>query len=282
MSTPETTPPEKTPPEKTPNEPTPDRASPATDLPAPDELSVYTFVTQYGATTLPFKLALVVCGLVFAHIAAMVYYHEVAIAKFYDDPDRVRWFMVEMWDLDTEASFGTFYSALALLFIGRLLWHHAKHVKRAGEVWCWWWFVLAVGFHWLSLDEIMAGHEVLNEHKSQVALAQGTDRVRWTVDGLWVAGVVGLAFIPFLMHLGTRFATFCIVGGLVYLGGALGVEQATDKYQDWDMLGTTEYLMWVALEEGMEMIGPVIFLAGFLHYVANARSRPEQVAAPFQ
>lgn len=242
-------------------------------LPAPEKLSVYTFVTRYSATTLPYKLALVVCTLVFAHIAAMVYYHEVAIGKFHDDPDRVRWYMLEMFDLDTEASFGTYYSSMALLFIGRILWHHAKITKQRGEIWCWWWFVLAAGFHWLSIDEIIAGHEVLNEHKSVVAKEAGEERIRWTADGVWVAGLVGAAFLPFLWQIRWRLMIFSMVGGLVYLGGALGIEQATDKYQDWGILGTTEYLMWVALEEGMEMMGPIIFLAGLLHYIARDKER---------
>ena len=253
-----------------------DASKPTPDLPAPEQLSVYTFVTRYNATTLPYKLALVVCALVFAHIAAMVYYHEVAIGKFYDDPDRVRWYMIDIFDLDTEASFGTYYSAIALLFVGRLLWQHAKITKRRGEIWCWWWFVLAVGFHWLSIDEIMAGHEVLNEHKSVVARETGEDRVRWTADGAVVAGFVGVAFLPFLWQLRWRLAIFSILGGALYLGGALGVEQATDKYQDWGMLGTTEYLMWVALEEGMEMMGPVVFLAGLLPYLADDKARHAQ------
>jgi len=244
-----------------------------TDLPRPEKLSAYTFVTRYSATTLPFKLALLVCVLVFAHIAAMVYYHEVAIEKFYSDPDRVRWYMIDHFDLDTESGFGTYYSSIALLFIGRLLWQHAKITKRRGEVWCWWWFVLAVGFHWLSIDEVIAGHEVLNEHKSVIAKQAGEDRVRWTADGVWVAGAVGAAFLPFLWHIRWRLALFAAVGGSIYLGGALGIEQATDKYQDWGMLDTTEYLMWVALEEGMEMIGPVIFLAGLMPYLARDKER---------
>ena len=246
--------------------------APITTLPAPEKLSAYTFVTRYSATTLPFKLALVVCALVFAHIATMFYYHDIAIEKFADDPDRLRWYMVEMFDLDTESSFGTYYSSMALLFIGRLLWHHAKVVKGRGEIWCWWWFVLAVGFHWLSIDEIIAGHEVLNEHKDQ-SRDPGEERVRWTVDGLWVAMLVGAAFLPFLWSLRWRLMIFSMVGGLIYLGGALGVEQATDKYQDWGMLDTTEYLMFVALEEGMEMIGPIIFLAGLMHHIARDKER---------
>ena len=247
-------------------------AAPA-ELPTPEKLSAYTFVTRYSATTLPYKLALVVCTIVFAHIAAMVYYHEVAIAKFYDDPDRVRWYMVEMFDLDTESSFGTYYSSMALLFIGRILWHHARATQKRGEIWCWWWFVLAVGFHWLSLDEIIAGHEVLNEHKSVVAVETGTERERWTIPALSLVTVLALGFLPFLWHIRGRLLGFAIVGGLIYLGGAIGVEQATDKYQDWDMLGTTEYLMWVALEEGMEMIGPVIFLAGLMRHIADETER---------
>lgn len=249
----------------------PDR--PPTDLPPPERLSAYTFVTRYNATTLPYKLALLVCGLVFVHIAAMVYYHEVAIEKFYDDPDRVRWYMLDHFDLDTESGLGTYYSSIALLFIGRLLWQHAKVVKRRGEVWCWWWFVLAVGFHWLSIDEVIAGHEVLNEHKSEVARLAGEERERWTVPAALLMAFVGVGFLPFLWHIRGRLAVFAILGGTVYVGGALGVEQATDKYQDWGILGTTEYLMWVALEEGMEMIGPVIFLAGLLPYLVDDKER---------
>ncbi|MDA1194656.1 MAG: hypothetical protein O2894_05680 [Planctomycetota bacterium] len=243
-------------------------AGAASTPPTPDGLSAYTFVNAYDARTLPLKLALLVCVIVFVHITAMFLYFQIALEKYDGDPDRLRWFMVRHFDLDTETSFGTYYSAIALLFVGRLLWHHAKRVKRAGEIWHVWWFILAIGFHWLSIDEVIAGHEVLNEYKSELP----GERERWTYEGLYVAGLIGAAFLPFLWHIRWRLALFAIVGGAVYLGGALSVEQATDKYQDWGLLGTTEYLMWVALEEGMEMMGPVIFLAGLLPYLASRKA----------
>ncbi len=241
-------------------------------LPALKDLSAYTFVNEYNARTLPLKLALLVCVLVFLHIAFMFLYWEIALEKFRNTDGRLRWYQAKIFDLDTESSLGTYYSSMALLFIGRLLWHHAKLVRARKEVWCIWWFVLAVGFHWLSLDEVIAGHEILNVHKSVLAKQAGVERERWVAEGLVVAGFVGAAFLPFLWRIGPRLAFFSIVGGAVYLGGCLGIEQATDKYQDWGMLGTTEYLMWVALEEGMEMIGPVIFLYGLLGYLAKDKA----------
>lgn len=240
------------------------------DLPAREKISAYTFVNEYNARTLPLKLALIVCTLVLLHIAFMFMYYEMKQAHY---ADRFHWYQVMVFDLDTESGFGTYYSSMALLFIGRLLWHHAKLTQVRGEVWSIWWFILAVGFHWLSLDEVIAGHEVLNEHKSVLAKAAGEERERWTAEGLIVAGFVGAAFLPFLWRIGWRLSVFAVIGGLIYLGGALGIEQATDKYQDWGMLNTTEYQMWVALEEGMEMIGPVIFLYGLMGYFARDKTR---------
>ncbi len=247
------------------------------DLPSPERLSVYTFVNRHNARTWPLYMALFVCTLVFLHITMMFLYWDIALVKYIDEPGRLRWHQAAHFDLDTESSLGTWYSSMALLFIGRLLWNHAKVVKRRGETpWCWYWFVLAAGFHWLSIDEIIAGHEVLNEYKSELP----GERKRWTIEGAMVAGVVGAAFLPFLWHIRWRLAIFSIVGGVIYLGGALGVEQATDKYQDWGMLQTMEYLMWVALEEGMEMIGPVIFLAGLMPYLARQKGEAAGLAEP--
>jgi hypothetical protein len=245
-------------------------------LPEPAELSAYSFVNRYSARTLPLKLGLVIAALVLLHIVMMFLYFETTVGLDGEDAARLHSYQVESFNLDKETGFGTYYSALALLFIGRLLWQHARRSGRRKEIWRFWWFTLALGFHWLALDEAIAAHEILNEHKGRVADAAGEARVRWTHEGSYVAALVGCAFLPFLWHVGKRLAAFSIIGGAVYLGGCLGIEQATDKYQDWGMLKTFEYMMWVGLEEGMEMAGPVIFLAGLMAYLVRDKQRHER------
>jgi lipopolysaccharide export LptBFGC system permease protein LptF len=68
--------------------------------------------------------------------------------------------------------------------------------------------------------------------------------------------VVALAFIPFLLSLQRRLALMFVVAGVIYVAGAIVVELLSEEL-DADSFA---YVLAVALEEGLEMLGALLFL----------------------
>ena len=82
-----------------------------------------------------------------------------------------------------------------------------------------------------------------------------------------VAAVVFAAYVRFLASLPASTAVGFIVAGAVYVGGAVGVELATEPYLYNDELDTLGYNLWTAVEEAMEMGGVLYFLSTLKRYV---------------
>ena len=223
-------------------------------------------VWRLNARTLPLKLALTAALLVILHIGAMtIYFEGVLESQGFD----LHYWQIDKLDLDNEDGFGTWFAAILLLLCGGLLRRRWRQVRAAGEPWAAWWLVLAVGFVFLSMDEVVGFHEYT---QSTLKSLYG-GHMRWTHAGIPVAVLVGLLFVPFLSKgMPRRTALWFVVGGALYLGGAVVVEKGTDWYADEGLINTTEYHLWIALEEGLEMVGPIVFLRALLVLmVAQAR-----------
>ncbi len=67
-----------------------------------------------------------------------------------------------------------------------------------------------------------------------------------------------------------------MLGGILYLGGAIGVERATEVYTTKAELNSLPYHLWNGLEEGLEMAGILVFLGALV----RATDAEEAGAAP--
>lgn len=182
----------------------------------------------------------------------------------------VSYLLKDLLDLDQEQSFGAWFSSLLLLSCGVLLLvtasNGAPSAPRGRQPFRFHWVVLGFGFVLLSLDEVVGLHETLNTVVDY----------SWTIPGATLALLVGIAFLPFLARLPSRTRWFFILAGLVYLGGALGIERASETLAYADLLDTLEYNLATALEEVMEMSGAAIMLLAVIDYVAGpARNEVE-------
>ena len=187
-------------------------------------------------------------GLVIVHILAVLFY----FGDFVDtDQFGVKYWHISIFDLDEEESFGTWFSALILLYAGQLLWKRAKRIQETGGIHYTYWTILAIGFHMLSIDEVVGLHEWLNS---------ALEDILWTKIAMIGVGIVGLAFIPFLIKLDPYERQWFLIAGIIYLGGAVGIETATEYYKDNDMLNTLPYNLWTCAEEALEMLGIVLFI----------------------
>lgn len=206
--------------------------------------------TQYNARRLSRELGYGIAALVLCHVWVMVMHYEY---------QELPWLLRQLFDLDEEQSLGTWFSAVILLFPGYLLLQYARDEQVVEARWRRYWQVLGAGFCFLSLDEVAGLHETLNT----------AIEMSWTVPGAIIVGIVGIAYIPFLRHLPTRTRRLFLLAAVIYVGGAVGIERATDWYADEYLLDTLEYNLTTALEEAMEMSGVVLFIYAVLHHFSR-------------
>lgn len=173
-----------------------------------------------------------------------------------------------LFDLDTEASFGTWFSAVNLLLAGSftLMYAHARRTER--DPWDRWWWVLGIGLVFMSLDEVVGLHESLNTDLLFTAYVG-----HWTLAGAAVVGILAVAFLPFLWRLPSRTLILFIASAGIYVAGVIGIEFATISYERAGELRTLAYNLWNALEEGLEMAGVILFLYAFLSYVSGSNGK---------
>lgn len=216
-------------------------------------LTTYSIRAERVAVT----LLCILTVLVLVHVLAMQanFNDELGLKERFD----LHYWQVEFFDLDSEESFGTWFNSGLLLLSAILLLHHARVLRAQREVWHSWWRLLGIGFCVLSMDEIAGMHEWVNTQWEDIP---------WTVIGAPVFALVGLAYLPFLWHYRWRTGLLFMIAGAIYGGGAVGVEHFTDSE-----VNSLHYNMWTALEEGMEMLGVIVFIYAVLDHI---RATPEQ------
>ena len=196
-------------------------------------------------------------GLTLMHIISIVIWYEDLLPI--DD-----WLYISFFDLDEEESLGTWFSSLILLLAGVVSFTHARLCAATGESWRWCWGLLGAGFCLLSLDEIAGFHEFVN------TMVEDT---HWTSFAAVLVAALGLAFLPFLFSLPANVRWPLMLAGLLYVGGAVGVERATVWHEDNNMLDTLAYNLWTALEEFMEMSGIILYLFVVLRQFSRAEKQ---------
>jgi hypothetical protein len=199
-------------------------------------------------------------GLVGIHVVLNLIHYQVI---------ELPWLLRQIFDVDEEDSFPTWFSAFLLLLTSVTCVLQSRRDCREGGQLAGQWMALGVGFLLLSIDEIAGMHETLN---SAVSFS-------WTIPGAIVAAFAGGYFVPFLMKLPRALAARFVLSGAIYLGGALGVEVLTDPYLENDELNTLAYNLWTAVEEFMEMAGVLIFLEGVRRVLTapNAQGIPPRL-----
>ncbi|MBW7896513.1 MAG: hypothetical protein H3C27_15505 [Opitutaceae bacterium] len=201
-------------------------------------------------------LWLVMAGLVGIHVLLTVVHFQMV---------ELPWYLRQIFDVDEEDSFPTWFSAFGLLLTSVVLWVQARRQHTAASPWRWHWSGLALGFLVLSIDEIAGMHETLNSVIEQ----------SWAVPGVIVVALMGGIYLSFLAQLDRRTAVWFAIAGALYVGGAVGVEYYTEPYLKNDALNTLAYNLWTAVEEGMEMAGVLLFLSALLrHMKAGAAALP--------
>ena len=211
----------------------------------PNALSI-----SFSTDTLIKGLALICAALLGIHIILTVMHY-----RFVELP----WLLRELFDVDEEESIPTWFSSSLLLLTAVVLLLIAHLCRQGKDRYGIYWLGLGLGFAFMSVDEIAGFHETLNS----------ITETSWAVPGLIVVLLVGLFYLKFLSSLPAPVALRFMISGAIFVGGAIGVELATEPYLYEDALDTLGYNLWTAVEEGMEMGGVILFLASLFDYLKS-------------
>jgi hypothetical protein len=205
-------------------------------------------ISPRGLTRL---LLIVAITLLVCHAALALYHYRV---------EKLNFLVIQLFDVDQENNLPSWYSGCLLLIASALLWFCARTKRSGGDPWSGTWYALAVGFLLLSVDEVAGIHESIN---SVIVIT-------WAIPGGAAALVIGLAFIPFLLHLPRRTALLFALAGALYLGGAAGLEVVGNSLVAQGLRDTLRYNLWSLLEESLELFGVILFVDTLLRYMRGS------------
>lgn len=184
--------------------------------------------------------------------------------------------LVPMFDLEGERNVPTVFSSLLLFSCAVCLVVSARQARRLRAVW----WLLAVAFCFLGIDEFAGIHEPLvfvlkgNVSPATAELARSIPyRFSNLVPQIVVAGLVMLwTLIVFLRSLSTRSAGLFVLAGVVYVAGAVGIDQLTAAGTTYVTADGWRAALAIA-EETFEMTGATLFLYALLDRLRRERAR---------
>lgn len=178
---------------------------------------------------------------------------------------------VDIFDVDAETSIPNWYSAVALAVSAALLAATAaasRARKQTRDLPAW--TALTLIFTFLSLDEIAGIHERVGRRLHYLLHLDGFFRFAWVVPALVLVALVGATFLPFLSRLPARRRRQFVAAGLIFVGGAVGMEMIGAKvYTAAGENLTLAFVVCYHLEEFMEMLGIVLFNAALIEHLAE-------------
>jgi hypothetical protein len=206
-----------------------------------------------------FLLRVVVCLVVISFLTQMTLYF------LPDYPSRD--FIAKLFSLDNEGNIPTVYSVLALLFSSILLSTIAYAKNLDSDRYKKHWKILSFIFLYLSLDEAFQIHEKFVDPLRSLLNATGFLYFTWIVPFGFIVVIFLLSYTKFLFHCPATTRNLLIAAGILYIGGAMGMEMV-GGYQAYTVgMQNLPYLIIVTVEELLEMLGIVVFIHALLSYI---------------
>lgn len=191
---------------------------------------------QLTVSVREYTTSLFVLASVFVLLHLGLYYYSYHV-------EELPWLLLQMFDLDEENNLPTWFSSFILLNASFFVYLSSKRplLEKKGH-----WTFIALGFFLLAVDEVAGMHETFNS----------SIEMNWAIPGAILVLFLAAAFVPFLLSLRGKLALLFILSGVLFVSGAIVTELLSED-MDSDTWG---YAMAVALEEGLEMLGVLLFL----------------------
>lgn len=174
--------------------------------------------------------------------------------------------LIPVFDLDTERNLPTLVEVALMLAAAGLLAAAALRARTAADGTAAGWWILAASFVLLAVDEAWSFHERLvapSDGLLRAALPRFLS-LSWVVPGMVGAAAVLVVLLRFLLRLPRMLAGRLLVAGMVFLGGAIGMEIAGTAYMLRPHPSMLVFSMLTTLEESMEMSGVILLIRALL------------------
>lgn len=173
------------------------------------------------------------------------------------------------FELHTEGSLAVWFSTLVLVASVPLFAILARRAKQgAARTERYAWTGLAVLFALLSLDELASFHELASILVDEDILGF-YDGYNWLVFGIVFVLALAAVYGPFVVRLDDPLRWLLILGGVTFLGGAVGVEAFNANTASTIGDDNYRYLLMTSVEELMEMCGAVLVLFALLDHLGR-------------
>ncbi len=174
-------------------------------------------------------------------------------------------------DVADEASIPTWYNSLLLALAGGLAALVARVERRRSGSHLWHWRGLALAMFFTSMDEVVQGHERIDDVVPQRLIEPFGAWITvhpWVIFALPAVLLLGALYIPFLRALPSRARWLFLLAGTTYVAGALGAESLHGAINVYHGGGVFTSLATL-LEESLEMAGVVIFIYALCDHLSR-------------
>lgn len=175
---------------------------------------------------------------------------------------------VYLFDMGAECNVPTYFSTVILLIAAFLLSIIAVFKKRRGDSYAFHWIILVIIFLYLSVDEASAIHELLSRTTQKIFSRRWFPRYAWVICGGGLVIVFALSYCGFLLHLPAKSRLLFSIAGVLYVGGAIGMEVVEGHYTRLHGTKNLPYNIIVTIEETLEMAGIILFIHALLDYIS--------------
>jgi hypothetical protein len=187
--------------------------------------------------------------------------------------ERYSWSLNEMatrFDIDVEGSVPTWFSNLLLAFASIQLLAVARLERRRRGPLTLHWTALGLVFAGLSADEIAGFHNVeVLVSAERAAAVSDYFAIPWVIHGTIFVVLFGLVFARFLLRVPRPTALGLVRAGLVYVGGALGIEMLGAHFIVNLGIEHPAVSAILMVEEGMEMFGVILLVDTVFRHVRD-------------
>ncbi|MEW5766922.1 MAG: hypothetical protein AB1797_04755 [bacterium] len=163
-----------------------------------------------------------------------------------------------LFNVAIEKSISTWYTSFTLLLCSVLTIIIASAKKRENDHYALHWKALSIIFLYLSLAKLINfGEEIIAVYFTWVIL-----------DAVFVFIFV-VVYFRFLADLSPKIRRLLLIGGTLYIGGAIGLELVGGYYcssPDW---GNMPYTIIPTLGEFFKMMGVVVFIYALTSYISS-------------
>lgn len=177
--------------------------------------------------------------------------------------------LVQAFFLDRETSIPTLFNYALLVTACGLVFCVARVAFLLENSWRYHWLALSIIFLLLSFDEAAQIHEKLSGPMRQLFSASGAFHFAWIIPGLIFVAVFAVVFLNFLRALPVRIAGLMVLGGALYVTGAIGMEMIGGSASSSGLRNDWAYVFAVTFEEGLEMLGIAVFCTAILQLLSE-------------